>query len=61
MSAVLPGPLHERISVSEVDMALRSVADILIPERDLSVVDRDDLSTLLRVLILLREALSAHD
>jgi hypothetical protein len=42
-------------------MALRSVADILIPERDLSVVDRDDLSTLLRVLILLREALSAHD
>jgi hypothetical protein len=61
MSAVLPGPLHERISVSEVDMALRSVADILIPERDLSVVDRDDLSTLLRVLIMLREALSAHD
>ena len=49
--------LPQHLSPAEVDQALAAVADLLIPERDLSVIDRDGLSTLLRVLLLLRRAL----
>lgn len=51
-------PLHERTSVEEVDLAFRAIADLMVPERDLSVVDRDELGTLLRVLCIVREVLA---
>jgi hypothetical protein len=57
--SVRPAPLHERTSVEEVDAAFRAVADLMAPERDLSVVDRDELGTLLRLLCIVRETLSA--
>ena len=50
--------LHERTTPAEVDAALRAVADLLAPEPDLHVVDRDALGTLLRVLCIVREVLA---
>jgi hypothetical protein len=50
--------LAEHLSVDEVDNALTAVGDLLVPERDLSVVDRDCLSSLIRVLCVLRSALA---
>ena len=58
MSHTQPAPLHMRTSVEEVDAAFRAVADLMAPERDLSVVDRDELGTLLRVLCIVRETLN---
>ena len=54
-----PTPLSQRLSADEVSAAFRAVAALLVPERDLNVVDRDDLGTLLRVLCIVREHLES--
>jgi len=51
--------LHEHLSPDDVDSAMRAVADLLAPERDLSVVGRDDLGTLIRLLCIVRQVLTA--
>ena len=58
MTNTQPAPLHMRTSVEEVDAAFRAVADLLVPERDLSAIDRDELGTLLRLLCIVRETLN---
>ncbi|AFL75380.1 hypothetical protein [Thiocystis violascens] len=49
--------IAEHLSPDDVNAAFRAVADLLAPERDLSVVNRDELGTLLRLLCLVREHL----
>lgn len=50
--------LPQQISPAEIDQALAAIADLMIPAPDLSLVSRDDLGTLIRILCVLRAALA---
>lgn len=53
----IAAPLLQHYGPEDIDRALAAVCDLLIPSRDLHLVEREDLGTLLRLLRDLRLAL----